>query len=207
MSHLQVRNMHFAVILLILLTSINRIVMFPFSSHSPYYMNYMNIERPNMNMYNYNDSHFCGAVQTANSFKDEPVYQEQVLDARKGSSRLRVVKLVLINDHSMYKAFNGDRSSIRSFNRDLVSEMNNIYRKVGFRIKLEGNEIWSDGDKWGSPKDLMEALHRGHRYARDNYYYKYHYDSIQYLTMNKDFGRRQLGIAFLGNHCVIISSD
>lgn len=47
----------------------------------------------------------------------------------------------------------------------------------------------------------MEALHAGHRYARDNYYYKYHYDSIQYLTMNEGFGGRQLGIAFLAQVC------
>lgn len=68
----------------------------------------------------------CGAVQTADAFKDEEVYSEQTLDIQKGSERKRLIKLVLVNDHSIYKSHNGDAGSVREFNADLVREMNNI---------------------------------------------------------------------------------
>ena len=140
-----------------------------------------------------------------------PVNHEQHRRKRRSVSisaktdRTYNIELYVVMDHTLYMLFNKDTDALMARSRDIVNQLDTIFRRHRIRVHLVGVEIWSKGDRIDFTKNSGHVLSRFSRYSALERFAKA--DHVHFLSgRNNYFEEGVVGKAYHDMMCSITHS-
>ena len=126
--------------------------------------------------------------------------KQQTAIAEIKTDRTYNIELYVVMDHTLYMLFNKDTDALMARSRDIVNQVDTIFRRHHLRVHLVGVEIWSKGDRIDFKGDSSSVLQQFNKYAMENTRFD-GADHVHLITGYHPFDDDVVRLAYVAQMC------